>query len=576
MDSHGLSYRRRRGHRHVGGRRLPAAIVTTVAATALLTADPLQAAAAVHTARSPAATRLAPPAVAAAALAHGAQIRLAPNDTLPTPPWWDGRCDVGNDPRSFELPARFDGLADCGPGTPQHSDFLVNFFPGAWGELEWECVELSMRWMYMAWGVDPYPANGNGVVPNYPNGTAGYPRLSVVKNGTIGRAPQPGDVLSIDNSNPDGHTEVVASSSVDGAGNGTLTVITENDPPGASGWGALSVSHWVVSDGDAHDHVIGWLHNPNWTLEQPLLWEVTPSGELEIKDSGGLGGPFVSIASGIATAQVAGGGGYGPAPVVVALTTSGVLVGGSYLPGGGVQLWPIASGVSSFSVSAGAGPSGHTVLAWVTEAGDLEVAAGGLHSTPVEEARGAATVQLAPGSGPSGAVIGFRSRGGTFYDRAGVNALRAGSPWHVVARGVTSIALAGGDEPADDVVEAYTRAGHFFARQGMGGPFTSEASRVSAMAVATVGTHAEPLLAFVSGGKLESELGSITSAAFALQASGVTAVSLAAGATAAAFPILGALTSRGFVTEDGTLNRQWTMEARSQSSDAGVAALTVS
>ncbi len=285
---------------------------------------------------------------ARAALGARAHIFLAPNDSLPSPPWWEGPCDVGNDPHSFELQARFDGLQDCGPGTPQHADFLVRFFPGAWGELEWECVELSMRWMYLAWGVAPYPANGNGVVLNYPNGSAGYPRLTVVRNGTVGQAPQPGDVLSLYNSNPAGHTEIAVSSSVDNDGNGFVTVITENDPPRATGWGRLAVSHWVVSDGTAGDQVIGWLHNPDWTLQQPVLWDLTSAGDLRLKDSGGLGGPFVNVASGIAKAEVVGGGGYNASPIVAALTATGELEAGAYRPGlSGNWLKPIASGVAS-------------------------------------------------------------------------------------------------------------------------------------------------------------------------------------------------------------------------------------
>ena len=98
-------------------------------------------------------------------------------------------------PGSHPLGASWHGLVACGPGPTQGgSDHLVSFFPGAWGELEWECVELSMRWMYLAWGVNPYPADGWDVVRNYgahqsavqPDG----PQLDVVSNGTRrGRTP---------------------------------------------------------------------------------------------------------------------------------------------------------------------------------------------------------------------------------------------------------------------------------------------------------------------------------------------------------------------------------------------------
>ena len=74
-------------------------------------------------------------------------------------------CDPANYPGSHPLGAHWHGLVACGPGPTQGgSDHSVAFFPGAWGEFEWECVELSMRWMYLAWGVNPYPANGWDVV----------------------------------------------------------------------------------------------------------------------------------------------------------------------------------------------------------------------------------------------------------------------------------------------------------------------------------------------------------------------------------------------------------------------------
>ncbi len=125
-----------------------------------------------------------------------------------------------------------------------------------------------MRWMYLAWGVRPYGANGNGVVANYPNGKAGYPRLTKVTNGTRS-APVAGDVLSIDNSDADGHTEVVATSSVNSSGNGALTAITDNWDSQSNGWVTLSVSQWVVSDGVPGNKVLGWLHDPSWTLAGP-------------------------------------------------------------------------------------------------------------------------------------------------------------------------------------------------------------------------------------------------------------------------------------------------------------------
>jgi hypothetical protein len=184
-----------------------------------------------------------------------------PHFTVSPPSWWGGTtCDTGNYPASHPLGASWDGLVACGPGpNAGGTDHLAHFFNGAWGELDWECVELAMRWMYLAWGVHPYPANGDQVAANYATYKSTYnpngPNLQYVSNGTTGVAPVPGDVLSYSSV----HTSVVTASTVNGSGNGTLTVIEENVGTG-DGWGTLTVSGWQVSG-----TVTGWLHNPAWS-----------------------------------------------------------------------------------------------------------------------------------------------------------------------------------------------------------------------------------------------------------------------------------------------------------------------
>ena len=163
----------------------------------------------------------------------------------------------------------------------RRSDHEVAFFPGAWGEFEWECVELSMRWMYLAWGVNPYPADGWDVVLDYnlPSYKAKYnpngPQLVAVNNGTIGAVPQPGDVVSVARSQaePYGHTDVVVSNAIDPEGNGTITVIQQNGGPGNNGWATYPVNNWLVGDG-----VSGWLHDPAWTVQRPVIGFSGPSG----------------------------------------------------------------------------------------------------------------------------------------------------------------------------------------------------------------------------------------------------------------------------------------------------------
>jgi hypothetical protein len=185
------------------------------------------------------------------------------SNPLPAPSWWSGSCDSGNYPGAHPLGASYRGVEVCGPrpGADGAANRMVRFFPGAWGELEWQCVELSMRWLYVAYGVSPYGANGKDVVYNYTPASGG----GLVKyfNGTPGIAPTPGDVLSFGAtaSSSFGHTAVVESANVDGAGNGTIRILSQNDT--ADGWRTLSVNNWSV-DGPAAGlgATAGWLHKP--------------------------------------------------------------------------------------------------------------------------------------------------------------------------------------------------------------------------------------------------------------------------------------------------------------------------
>jgi hypothetical protein len=125
-----------------------------------------------------------------------------------TPAWWSGVCDVGNNPGSNALAASYNGVQACGPGPEQGgADHEVQFYKGAWGEYEWECVELAMRYMYLIYGIAPYSANGNTVVSNYSGSV-----LTKVQNDT-GSVPTPGDILSFAANSfghgTTGHTAVV-------------------------------------------------------------------------------------------------------------------------------------------------------------------------------------------------------------------------------------------------------------------------------------------------------------------------------------------------------------------------------
>lgn len=169
----------------------------------------------------------------------------------PSPSWWSGNCDVNNHPGSYPLGASYNGVQACGPGPLQGGyDYLVHFYSGAWGEYEWECVELVMRYMYLVYGISPYSANGNTVVSNYP----GSLLTKVPDNGTS--LPAPGDIVSEAGtaSNPNGHTGVVTAVNVTN-GTGTVTIMEENAT--STGWGSIPVSGNVLGSG-----VTGWLHHP--------------------------------------------------------------------------------------------------------------------------------------------------------------------------------------------------------------------------------------------------------------------------------------------------------------------------
>lgn len=175
------------------------------------------------------------------------------------PPWWNGQnCDYthyyNNTPPSVpapflltassSVPNPWHGLQACGPNPYAYAnaDVSETFFSGAWGEYEWECVELSTRWMYQAFGTHPYGANGNTIASNYSSADGGS--LSYVYNGYAAPLPSMGDVLQYQGGTY-GHTSVVVSESHNSSGNGGLYVIEQNDGNYAGDY--LSESNWHVN-----------------------------------------------------------------------------------------------------------------------------------------------------------------------------------------------------------------------------------------------------------------------------------------------------------------------------------------
>ena len=189
-------------------------------------------------------------------------------NNLPFPGWWSGTCDSNHyNPaigwNAWQMNSGYNGVYPCGP-RPAYAnaniDYLVRFYSGAWGEYEFECVELSMRWMYLANGVRPYGANGNQVVSNYSSGDGGNLHSYSNYPGCCGY-PMAGDVLSYCSTCSAGHTSVVIATSVDGNGNGSITVMEQNATHG--GLQQLTVSNYEVINAP-EGFVYGWLSTRLW------------------------------------------------------------------------------------------------------------------------------------------------------------------------------------------------------------------------------------------------------------------------------------------------------------------------
>ncbi len=179
------------------------------------------------------------------------------------PSWWDGQiCDYddylqGAGKPPLQLGGPWHGVYACGT-TPPMVDVGVYFFPGAWGALEWECVELVLRFLYLEWAIPPWNGNGNSL-KNY------YDSTKVDFYPNDGTHPIiPGDVITEngDGSHPNsvGHTVLVTGVTLNGNGDGTIAIMEQNAIP--TGHRTLSVDNWVVlPDSYTWGKTIqGWLH----------------------------------------------------------------------------------------------------------------------------------------------------------------------------------------------------------------------------------------------------------------------------------------------------------------------------
>lgn len=206
--------------------------------------------------------------VALLGLPAAAPVAAAPV-ALRQPAWWSGPCDFRHwNPRAraagwrgagaHPLGASYLGIPVCGPRPAIDGSPDVLWRRSGWGYPEWQCTELAFRFMAQIYGVRAYAAAGGTVVPLYrPRDGGGLVR---VRNGTVGHAPQPGDVISFTGrSIYDGHAAVVTFSRVDDHGNGYVRMMSQDDT--ANGWRTVLVRRWRVASLGTMA-AWGWLHDP--------------------------------------------------------------------------------------------------------------------------------------------------------------------------------------------------------------------------------------------------------------------------------------------------------------------------
>src|SRR5712692_9582374 len=219
-------------------------------------------------------------------------------NNFPSPSWWNGVCDTNNYsksndnsqhltaytlPKGAPVPANYRGVVACGPRPlSDHAPDVTVPYPGKGGNgYEWESTELSMRFMYLAYGIQPYYAlSGADVVDNYKISNTNPLLVPVPNDGSSHTAPQPGDILSYNTADSPNHTSVVMASNVDSTGNGDITVLEQNFSP--TGTATLSVGQkankapWVVAG------VKNWLHHTVDLIPQTDL----PGATVQVKGDG--------------------------------------------------------------------------------------------------------------------------------------------------------------------------------------------------------------------------------------------------------------------------------------------------
>jgi hypothetical protein len=136
----------------------------------------------------------------------------------------------------------------CGPTGATRIYLTANGTSNSTFTEGFQCVELADRFLYVSRGWAPLSStNGDQAVAHY----AAAHGVAIVPDPTVGKSPAVGTIISFSNSSSfnsadGGHVAVVTATSVNGSGNGSITIVSENVGSTARA-DVLTVSNWVVN-----------------------------------------------------------------------------------------------------------------------------------------------------------------------------------------------------------------------------------------------------------------------------------------------------------------------------------------
>jgi hypothetical protein len=208
-------------------------------------------------------------------------------------------CDSGYN-SAFTAAGSWDGLIACGPGgTHRLENQAGSPLPGDW---EWECPELSKRWLYQEFGLPEQAGNGYQTVSAYWNyiqshPAGGYPLTLVTPSTASAGSLGPGDVVSYANVNgDDGHTNVVTSTTpAPFTGTGSITTLNEN----TGGFITINVTNWHFGLDDFSGNYMaatGWLH---YAGSSPAPQHIVIRSGSTLLAKNGVTGSWVTEAGGL-------------------------------------------------------------------------------------------------------------------------------------------------------------------------------------------------------------------------------------------------------------------------------------